>query len=70
VLLLATDGFLALASDYGVYSADSLMAAAMSKGLAAMGEELRAIEAGDTGGDKFPRFKKSDDATAILVRLG
>jgi serine/threonine protein phosphatase PrpC len=70
VLLLATDGFLALASDYGVYSADSLMAAAMSKGLAAMGEELRAIEAGDTGGDKFPRFKKSDDATAVLVRLG
>lgn len=69
VLLLATDGFLALASDYGAYSADSLMAAALSKGLAAMGEELRAIEAGDTGGDKFPRFKKSDDATAVLVRL-
>jgi serine/threonine protein phosphatase PrpC len=69
VLLLATDGFLALASDYGVYSADSLMAAAQSKGLAALGQELRAIEAGDTGGDKFPRFKKSDDATAILIRL-
>jgi hypothetical protein len=68
-LLLATDGFLALASDYGVYSADSLMAAAMSKGLAALGEELRAIEAGDSGGDKFPRFKKSDDATAILLKI-
>ena len=69
VLLLATDGFLALASDYGVYSADSLMDAALSKGLAALGEELRAIEANDTGGDKFPRFKKSDDATALLIRL-
>ena len=69
VLLLATDGFLALASDYGVYSADSLVQAALSKGLAAMGEELRAIEAGDSGGDKFPRFKKSDDATALLLRL-
>jgi serine/threonine protein phosphatase PrpC len=68
-LLLATDGFLALASDYGVYDADSLMAAALSNGLAAMGEELRAIEAGDGGGDKFPRFKKSDDATALLLRL-
>jgi hypothetical protein len=68
-LLLATDGFLALASDYGVYSADSLMAAALSKGLAVMGEELRVIEAGDTGGDKFPRFKRSDDATAVLLRL-
>ena len=69
VLLLTTDGFLALAGDYGVYSADSLMDAALSKGLAALGEELRAIEAGDVGGDKFPRFKKSDDATALLVRL-
>jgi hypothetical protein len=68
-LLLASDGFLALASDYGAYSADSLMAAATDKGLKALGEELRAIEAGDGGGDKFPRFKKSDDATALLLRL-
>jgi hypothetical protein len=69
MLLLATDGFLALASDYGAYSADSLMAAAMSRGLAALAEELRVIEAGDSGGDKFPRFKKSDDATALLLRI-
>jgi len=68
-LLLASDGFLALASDYGAYSADSLMAAAQDKGLAALGEELRAIEAGDGGGDRFPRFKKSDDATALLLQL-
>ena len=62
-ILLASDGLLALASDYGAYNADRLMAAAMEKGLAALGEELRAIEAGDAVGDKFPRFKKSDDAT-------
>jgi hypothetical protein len=68
-LLLASDGFLALASDYGAYSADSLMQAAVEKGLKALGEELRAIEAGDAGGDRFPRFKKSDDATALLLRL-
>ena len=68
-MLLASDGFLALASDYGAYSADSLMAAAMAKGLKALGEELRAIEAGDAGGDKFPRFKKSDDATALLLKI-
>ena len=68
-LLLASDGFLALASDYGAYSADGLMAAALEKGLAALGAELRAIEAGDAGGDRFPRFKKSDDATALLLRL-
>jgi serine/threonine protein phosphatase PrpC len=69
VLLLASDGFLALASDYGAYSADSLMAAAQEKSLKALGEELRAIEAGDSGGDKFPRFKKNDDATALLLKL-
>jgi hypothetical protein len=68
-LLLASDGFLALASDYGVYGPDSLMQAAQEKGLKALGDELRAIEAGDAGGDKFPRFKKSDDATALLLRL-
>ena len=68
-LLLASDGFLALASDYGAYSADSLMTAALSKGFKALGEELRAIEAGDAGGDRFPRFKKSDDATALLLRV-
>jgi hypothetical protein len=68
-LLLASDGFLALASDYGAYSADTLMTAAMTRGLKALGEELRAIEAGDAGGDRFPRFKKSDDATALLLKL-
>jgi hypothetical protein len=69
VLLLASDGFLALASDYGAYSIDGLMAAAQAKGLAALGEELRAIEDQDSGGDKFPRFKKSDDATALLLKI-
>jgi hypothetical protein len=69
LVLLASDGFLALASDYGAYGADSLMQAATIKGLKALGEELRAIEAGDAGGDKFPRFKKSDDATALLLKV-
>lgn len=69
ILLLMSDGLLALASDYGAYSADSLMAAAQGKGLAALGAELRAIEAGDPGGDRFPRFKTSDDATALLLKV-
>lgn len=68
-ILLASDGFLALASDYGAYSADSLMEAALHKGLAPLFGELRAIEADDAGGDKFPRFKKSDDATALLIQV-
>jgi serine/threonine protein phosphatase PrpC len=69
LLLLASDGFLALASDYGAYDAAGLIAAAKDKGLAAMGEELRAIEDGDARGDRFARFKKSDDATALLLEV-
>jgi hypothetical protein len=69
VLLLCSDGFLALASDYGAYDADALVAAAQSKGLKVLCEELRAIERGDAEGRKFPRFKTSDDATALLLRV-
>lgn len=68
-ILLASDGFLALASDYGAYNADTLMQAAMARGLVALAAELRAIEEADADGVKFPRFKKSDDATAVLLKL-
>jgi len=69
LLLLASDGFLALVSDYRAYDAKSLFAAALKKGLAPLGDELRAIEGGDPEGRKFPRFKKCDDATAVLLKL-
>jgi serine/threonine protein phosphatase PrpC len=68
-VLLASDGFLALASDYGRYTPDSLFAAARTRGLAPLGEELRAIENSDPEGLRFPRFKRSDDATALLLVL-
>lgn len=66
-LLLATDGFLALVSDYGAYDAPGLMRAAAAEGLQALGQELRALERADQGGTAFPRFKVSDDATALLL---
>lgn len=69
LLLIASDGLLALASDYCAYDAAGLMAAAAGRGLAALGKELRAIEEDDAQGEKFLRFKKSDDATAILLRI-
>lgn len=69
LLLLASDGFLALASDYGLYDADTLVAAAEKQGLEFLGEELRAVEASDPTGEKYPRFKTSDDATAVLLRV-
>lgn len=69
VILLASDGFLALASDYGAYSAGGLMRAAMDRGLQVLAEELRGIENADPDGVKYPRFKKSDDATALLLKV-
>ncbi|HWF65300.1 MAG TPA: hypothetical protein VN685_11860 [Rhizomicrobium sp.] len=68
-LLLASDGFLALISDYQAYDAPGLMRAVSHKGLAALGEELRAIEKGDQAGERFFRFKSSDDATALLLQM-
>lgn len=68
-VLLCTDGFSALVDRYGVYDAGSLVHAALNKGLQELGRELRAIESADAGGAQHPRFKKSDDATALLLRL-
>lgn len=68
-MLLVSDGFLALASDYLRYDADTLLEAAISKGLRALYNELRAIEDADPEGRKYPRFKKSDDATAVLLQV-
>jgi serine/threonine protein phosphatase PrpC len=69
LVLLATDGFLALVSDYRRYDAEALMTAATSQGLEKIGEELRDIERADVDGTRFPRFKTSDDATAVLLRV-
>jgi serine/threonine protein phosphatase PrpC len=68
-VLLCTDGFSALVDRYKVYDAGSLVQAALDKGLQELGRELRAIETADAGGAAHPRFKKSDDATALLLRL-
>jgi serine/threonine protein phosphatase PrpC len=68
-ILLCTDGFSALVDRYHAYDAASLVRAALDKGLQELGRELRAIEAADASGAKHPRFKPSDDATAVLLRL-
>lgn len=68
-LLLMTDGFSALADRYRAYDASSLVKMALAKGLQELGRELRAIEHEDSAASAHPRFKKSDDATALLMRL-
>jgi hypothetical protein len=69
LVLLATDGFLALVSDYRRYDAEGLLLAAASQGLSNLGDELRQIETADANGSRYPRFKTSDDATAVLLRI-
>lgn len=68
-LLLMTDGFSALTDRYRIYEPAALVKAAIASGLQDLGRELRAYEQADSTGARHPRFKTSDDATAILLRL-
>ncbi|MBL8545709.1 MAG: protein phosphatase 2C domain-containing protein [Hyphomonadaceae bacterium] len=68
-ILLMTDGFAALTDRYRAYEPAALVKAAIAVGLQELGRELRAIEVADAAGSQHPRFKQSDDATAILLRL-
>ncbi|WP_349368519.1 hypothetical protein [Salinarimonas sp.] len=68
-VLLASDGFSALVELYRDRDATALMEGAIGEGLAPLATRLREIETEiDPTGARFPRFKRSDDATAILVR--
>ena len=68
--LLCTDGFSALADNYARYHGADLVRAASEQGLAALLVELRSIEREeDPDGRTFPRFKVSDDATALLFEV-
>jgi hypothetical protein len=68
-VLLATDGFYALVEDYKHYGDRELIATAQTLGLGILARELRRIEDEDPEGERHPRMKKSDDATALLVRV-
>jgi serine/threonine protein phosphatase PrpC len=68
-VLLATDGFYALVEDYKHYGDRELIATAQTLGLSVLARELRRIEDEDPEGARHPRMKKSDDATALLVRI-
>ncbi len=69
-LFLMSDGYAALIDSYGTYDDTTLVEAIRARGLAAIAEELRAIEQGDAACTRFPRFKTSDDATALWLRIG
>jgi hypothetical protein len=70
VILLASDGFSALVDLYRAMDAEALMEAALASGLEPLVKLAREIETErDPDGTFYPRFKASDDTTAILLRM-
>lgn len=68
-VLLMSDGFAALVDSYAALDDEALMASLGTRGLVELAFELRAIEAGDAACTRFPRFKRSDDASALWLRV-
>jgi len=68
-VLLMSDGFAALVDSYAALDAEELMATLATRGLVELAFELRAIEAGDPACARFPRFKRSDDASALWLHV-
>lgn len=69
-LLLMTDGFAALFDTYRHYDAATLVARVLESGLLPLAAELRRIELEDAACLRYPRFKASDDASVIWLRVG
>ena len=68
-ILLASDGFSALVDLYRAMDAAGLMEAALTSGLEPLARLAREVETvRDPDGTLYPRFKLSDDTTAILLR--
>lgn len=68
-VLLMTDGFASLVTDYHQYTAQELARAVRSKGLCQLAQDIRRIEQEDAACLRYPRFKVSDDATALWVKI-
>lgn len=69
-LLLLSDGFAALFDTYRAYEPDGFVAQVLQHGLAALAGQLREIERQDAACLNYPRFKASDDATGLWLRVG
>lgn len=69
IILLMTDGFSAIFDRYGLYSYDQALSVVMDTGLIGLASELRKEENRDARCLDHPRFKLSDDASALLVKV-
>lgn len=68
--LLCSDGFADSVDNYQLHTAAGLIARAERDGLRPLLAEIRRVEREtDHNGLQFPRYKRSDDASAILMKL-
>jgi hypothetical protein len=65
-ILMASDGFSALVDKYHAIDKEDFISWVEEKGLCKLYDYLRTVENDDNFGIKFPRYKKSDDASAIF----
>lgn len=69
-ILLMSDGFSSIVDSYQKYDERTLLERARSTGLAQINAEIRRIERIiDPMAKQFPRYKQSDDSSAILLEL-
>ncbi|MEE2879438.1 MAG: hypothetical protein VX593_10570 [Pseudomonadota bacterium] len=68
-ILMMTDGFARLVDHFDWYTPETLIAAAEARGLDALYDELRGLEAAEPDCRAVPRVKKEDDASAVFIRI-
>lgn len=69
-VILLSDGFYRLIDTFHVYSTADLACRAMTKGgLQPLYNQLRDLEENDPECRRYPRVKKADDATAVLLSV-
>jgi hypothetical protein len=67
---LLTDGASRLVDSFGALTWAELLDLLQTEGPAALIARTREAERSDPTGERWPRFKRSDDATAAYVRIG
>lgn len=69
-VFLFSDGFAALFDGYAAYTPEAFIDRVLAVGLTPLAQQLRQIEHDDAACVRYPRFKQSDDATALWLKVG
>lgn len=67
-VLLMSDGFSAIFDNYNYTDENNIISLVENNGLQEIYNTIRSIEEEDSDILKYPRFKKSDDASAVLMK--